>query len=143
MMTNSRCYRAYIMNINDKSIEELENDYWEDSDFNSYIVQTTQNARKKPVSQLSDEEIRLLIGQKIGLKYLIPIALSLISKDPLVEVTFYKGDLLSQLLKLSYNDWEQNEEDLKYFQKIINDNLTLIQSCDEISIDLIARYLEG
>ena len=131
------------MNINDKSIEELENDYWEDSDFNSYIVLTTQNARKKPVSQLSDEEIRLLIGQKIGLKYLIPIALSLISKDPLVEVTFYKGDLLSQLLKLSYNDWEHNEEDLKFFQKIVNDNLTLIQSCDEISNDLIAKYLEG
>lgn len=130
------------MNINDKSIEELENDYWEDSDFNSYVVETTQNARKKPVSQLSDEEIRLLIGQKIGLKYLIPIALSLISKDLLVEVTFYKGDLLSQLLKLSYNDWEHNEEDLKYFQKIINDNLTLIQSCDEISNDLIAKYLE-
>lgn len=143
MMTNSRCYRAYIMNINDKSIEELENDYWEDSDFNSYIVQTTQNARKKPVSQLSYEEIRLLLGQKIGLKYVIPIALSLISKDPLAEVTFFKGDLLLQLLRLSYNDWEHNEEDLKCFQKIINDNLTLIQSCDEISIDLIARYLEG
>ena len=131
------------MNINDKTIEELENDYWEDSDFNSYVVETTQNARKKPVSQLSDEEIRLLIGQKIGLKYLIPIALSLISKDPLVEVTFYKGDLLSQLLRLSYNDWEHNEEDLKYFQNIISDNLTLIQSCDEISNDLIAKYLKG
>ena len=142
-MTISVVPEGYIMNINDKSIEELENDYWEDSDFNSYVVQTTQNARKKPVSQLSDEEIRLLIGQKIGLKYLIPIALLLISKDPLVEVTFYKGDLLSQLLSLSYHDWEHNEEDLKYFQKIINDNLTLIQSCEEISNDLIAKYLEG
>lgn len=59
MMSDFRCYRGYIMNINEKSIEELENDYWEDSDFSSYLVQTTQNARKNPVSQLSDEEIRL------------------------------------------------------------------------------------
>lgn len=131
------------MNTNDKSIEELENNYWEDSDFHSYVVQTSQNARKKPISQLSDEEIRLLIGQKIGLKYLIPIALSIISKNPIVEITFYEGDLLSQLLRLSENDWANNKDDLKFFQTMIKDNLTLIKSCDGISNDLIEKYLNG
>ena len=124
-----------------KSIEELENVYWPDSSFNSYVVQTSQNARKKPISQLSYEEIRLLIGQKVGLQYLIPIALSIISKDPLIKVYFYEGDLLFQLLRLSEDDWKNNKEDLKYFKIIVNENLPLIKSCDEISHDLIEKYL--
>lgn len=131
------------MNIKDRSIEELENVYWEDSDFPSYVVQTSQKARKKPISQLSNEEIRLLIGQKIGLEYLIPAALSVISKDPIIEVAFYEGDLLSELLRLSENDWNNNKEDLRYFRTIIRDNLALIRFCDEISNDLIEKYLNG
>lgn len=47
------------MNTQDKSIEELENEYWEDSSFDSYVVQTSQRARKKPLSALSKEEIRM------------------------------------------------------------------------------------
>ena len=129
------------MNQYNKSIEELENVYWPDTNFNSYVVQTSRNARKKPISQLSYEEIRLLIGQKIGLQYLIPIALSIISIDPLIKVYFYEGDLLFQLLMLSDDDWKNNKEDLKYFKTIVNENLPLIESCDELSHDLIEKYL--
>ena len=74
------------MNIQDKSIEELENDFREDSDFGSYVVQTSQRARKKPLSQLSKEEVRLLIGQKIGLRYLIPVALSILRELSLIHI---------------------------------------------------------
>lgn len=129
------------LNNNDKSIEELENTYWEDSDFHSYAVQKSQKARKKPLSQLSHEEIRLLIGQKIGLSYLIPIALSILHETPLIEVSFYEGDLLSQLLRLSDDDWGNHKEELNYFQTIIKDNLVLIQSCEEIPDRLIEKYL--
>ncbi|MCH5348309.1 MAG: hypothetical protein J1E40_03225, partial [Oscillospiraceae bacterium] len=50
-----------------KSLEELENCCWDDIDFDSYVVRTAQAARKKSLSQLTNEEIRLLINQKIGL----------------------------------------------------------------------------
>lgn len=125
------------MNIQDKSIEELENDYWEDSDFGSYVVQTSQRARKKPLSQLSKEEIRLLIGQKIGLRHLIPVALSILRDDPLVEVRYFEGDLLLQLLRLSEEDWKHNGEDLESFRSLISENLSLIQSCSEIPNDCL------
>lgn len=92
---------------------------------------------------MSDEEIRLLIGQKIGLQYLIPVALSIIRKNPLVEITFFEGDLLLQLLELSDSDWEHNKEDFKLFQTIIRNNLSLIESCDDISYDLIEKILNS
>ncbi len=79
---------------NDKSLEELENDIWDKPGCKSYVVTTCFAARKKPLQELSNEEIRLLIGQKLGLKYLLPLAVDILKTDPLIEVTFYPGDLL-------------------------------------------------
>lgn len=124
-----------------KSIEELENDYWEDSDFDSYVVQTCQKARKKPISKLSDEEIRLLIGQKIGLKYLIPIALSIVKENLFVEITFFEGDLLVQLLRLLYSDWKENKEELESFKIIVNENLEEMKARREKENELIDGVL--
>ncbi len=126
---------------NNKSIEELENDYWSDSDFDSYVVKTVHNARKKPVIMLSNEEIRLLIGQRVGLKYILPLAVSILEKDPLAKTNFYEGDLLNQLLNLPICEWENNNTELKKFRDIISNNLDLISSCNEISRETVYRYL--
>lgn len=60
-----------------KSLEELENSFWEHNDFDSYVVQTVQAARKKPLRELSNEEIRVLTGQRVGLKYILPMAVAI------------------------------------------------------------------
>ncbi|MDE6500534.1 MAG: hypothetical protein K2L10_00380 [Ruminococcus sp.] len=124
----------------DKSIEELENDYWSETDFSSYVSETCHNARKKPIAKLSHEEIRLMTGQKIGLKYLLPIVVSILEKNPLIEVTFFKGDLLIQLLRLDIIDWKDNKTDLAKFRTIILDNYSLIESCEEIPIKMTEKY---
>ena len=127
--------------IEDKSIEELEGFYPRNLSADSYVVRTSLNALKKPISQLSNEELRLLIGQRIGLKYLIPMALAVVNDKPLVEVTFFKGDLLLQLLRLSENDWRDNKDEFRRFQEIVKDNLKLIRSCEEIPNKLIEKAL--
>lgn len=124
-----------------KSIEKLENDYWEDLAYDSYVVQTCQKARRKPISQLSEEEIRLLIGQKIGLKYLLPIALSIVKENPFVEITFFEGDLLVQLLRLSYSDWKDNREELESLKIIVKGNLEEIKALREKDNELIDGVL--
>ncbi|MDE6672938.1 MAG: hypothetical protein K2K16_12215 [Ruminococcus sp.] len=124
----------------DKSIEELENDYWCEPNFSSYVSETCHSARKKTITKLLYEEIRLMIGQKIGLKYLLPIAVSILEKNPLIEVTFFKGDLLIQLLRLDIIDWKYNKMDLHKFRTIILDNYSLIKSCEEIPIKMTEKY---
>ena len=37
----------------------------------------------------------MLIGQSIGLQYLMPLALQMLERDPLTEGDLYAGDLLS------------------------------------------------
>ncbi len=129
------------MIIDEMSIEALESQYWDDIEFDSYVVRTAQEARKKPLSKLSKEEIRLLIGQKIGLKYVIPKAIDLLEQNPLIEVYYYEGDLLSNMLKLSFDDWCDNYDQLHSFQIILEKNLPSILVSEEISSDLVKKVL--
>lgn len=114
------------MKQTERSLEELENDYWDKPRYKSYVVTTCFAARKKPLSELSNEEIRLLIGQKLGLKYLLPLAVDILKADPLIEVTFYPGDLLKQLLMLKTEDWDDNKIERDSFLKILMDNRSKI-----------------
>lgn len=130
------------MNINDMSIEELENCVWGDIEFDSYVVRTSHNARKKPLKKLSDEEIRLLINQKIGLKYVLPIAVSILIRSPLISVYYFEGDLLLAVLRLSLPDWKDNQKELQMFKLLIKDNISLIKSCEVIPYSLLKEYTD-
>jgi hypothetical protein len=46
-----------------------------------------------------------MIGQGIGLPWLIPLALPVLERDPLSEGDFYPGDLLASLLRVERKYW--------------------------------------
>lgn len=129
------------MTDTDKSIEELENDHWGEAAFGSYVVRTCHQARQKPIRCLSDEEIRCLIGQKIGLRFLLPIAVDLLRNDPLIAVTYFEGDLLLALLRLDIGDWTDHPDALRRFLTILRDNRAEIGACGEIPDALTEKYL--
>ena len=52
-----------------------------------------------PLGQLQPGDLRLLIGQGIGLRWLVPLALAALEEDPLVEADYYPGDLLLNVLR--------------------------------------------
>ncbi len=112
-----------------KSLENLEKDYWgaipEDE---SYLVTTCYKLRKKPLNQFEIEDFRILIGQDIGLKYLIPLALDILEKDILAEGHFYEGDLLKSVLTSNPNYWKIEREDWKKIISIYGNNLDLIEN---------------
>lgn len=123
-----------------KSLEELENSFWEHNDFDSYVVQTVQAARKKPLRELSNEEIRVLTGQRVGLKYILPLAVAILKNDPLAEIRFFEGDLLECVLRLSPADWKDNPDELRELETIIRTNRASFQ--EEIA-DLADRFLKS
>ena len=124
-----------------QSLEELENDRWGEPEFGSYVVTTSHSARQKPINKLTDEEIRLLIGQKIGLKYLLPIAVKMVELCPDRMITFFPGDLMKCLLNLDNEDWKDNKDDMEQFRKIVTENIDRIIVIKEISFDLINRLI--
>ena len=62
------------------------------------MVARCMRLQKTPLHALSDADIRLLVGQGIGLKYLVQKALARLDVEPLLQTDYYPGDLLSALL---------------------------------------------
>jgi hypothetical protein len=88
-----------------KTLEELEGQVWPFEDFGSYVVQESQRLRRIPLSELSIENLRLLIGQEIGLEFLVAIALEHLIANPLVSGDHYHGDLLAVVLRVPETFW--------------------------------------
>jgi hypothetical protein len=58
------------------SVEQIEQDWWGDPPANATnLVRTAHELRRKPVASLTAEDLRLLIGQRIGIDELLPYAL--------------------------------------------------------------------
>jgi hypothetical protein len=51
-----------------------------------------------------------MIGQQIGLPFLIPIAIEALEIDPLAEGDHYPGDLLEAVLSVEDSFWAANPE---------------------------------
>jgi len=94
-----------------KSLEQLENDVWGDPTHGSHLVTRCHELRKVPIGRLNVEDLRILIGQQIGLDHLIPLALEVLRNDPLAEGDFYPGDLLKNVLGASEEYWRQHPEE--------------------------------
>ena len=110
-----------------QSLEQLENDVWPHQSYPTYVVQESQRLRKVPVGELDAEGLRLLIGQRIGLEFVAPLALEKVQANPLIEGRLYPGDLLVALLEVPVEFWqgrpEMNEAmvDLRFQLRQIHD----------------------
>jgi hypothetical protein len=112
-----------------KSLEVLENDKWPDEkEYPTGLVKRCYDYRKIPVDKLTIGELRTLIGQNIGLKYLIPIAIDFLKTDILIEGDLYPRDLLDSVLTIDKNFWTQNLNLKGQFVDLINLNVGKINS---------------
>lgn len=85
--------------------QELEGEDWGEATFPSYLVRTCHALRRKPLQDFTVENLRIMIGQNIGLHYLIPLALEHLQQDPLAAGDFFPGDLLASVLKVKADFW--------------------------------------
>jgi len=63
-------------------------------------------------------DLRLLLGQQIGLEYLVPKALELVADQPMREADLYPGDLLSVLLRIDKAFWSDHPTELHWLLSI-------------------------
>lgn len=73
----------------------------------SYLVTTCHALRRKPLGDFSVEDLRIMIGQGLGLPYLLPLALDVLEQDPWAEGDYYPGDLLASVLRVERGFWAQ------------------------------------
>jgi len=103
----------------DRTLEELEGcDSGEPETAATPMIARCMRLQKTPLRALSDADLRLLISQGIGLKYLVLRAIERLTVEPLLQTDYYPGDLLDTLLRIERDYWSQNPTELYWFRSV-------------------------
>lgn len=103
----------------DRTLSELEGDEWPAPEFRSYLVVRCHELRRVPLSEFSVEDVRIMIGQNIGLPFLIPAALRLLAEDLFVSGDFYDGDVLASLLGIEAEYWRDHPDHWRELRDLV------------------------
>ncbi len=107
-----------MKNIENKSLNGLIGNWQGEipqENYSSSIQLRTYNLYFKRIKDYEIDDIRFMIGQEIGLKHLVPIALSYLKDNILLEANYYEGDLLKVILLLPKSFWKKN---LKLYSEV-------------------------
>ena len=104
-------------NWQQKSLESLEKKIWPvlGSDEGSNLIKTCNSLRKKQLQEFTTEDLRIMIGQEIGLYFLIPLAIETLTDNLFAEGDYYEGDLLKSVLDVDTKFWDDNKD---YWQQL-------------------------
>lgn len=96
----------------DKSIQELENIYWEDKDeYISPLLKDCHDFRKIPLKDLSIKQSITLLKQDIGSEFLLPVVLERMHAD-LFEEDPTDGSTFLESIDSFHNDMFQRSSDM-------------------------------
>ena len=106
-----------------KTLEILEKKVWPilSSDEGSYLIKTCNSLRKKQLQDFTTEDLRIMIGQEIGLYFLMPLSIETLTNDLFAEGDMYEGDLLKNVLEVDTKFWDDNKNYWQQLNEIIKD----------------------
>jgi hypothetical protein len=108
--TGARRGITVVREVLEKSIEELEGDAWGEPTYDSYVVTQSHLLRRKPLKDLSIENLRLLVGQEIGFPWVLELAIEQLERNRWAEGDFYEGDLLANVSRVKAATWSSHPE---------------------------------
>lgn len=121
----------YISPYLRRTLEEIENDFWGDSDDDdSYLIKTVHKLRRKKIEDFETEDLRIMIGQDRGLSILVPLALQKLEENILAEGDYYEGDLLKSVLSCEKKFWEYQPHLKQNLIKLFETNKDLLRTSD-------------
>ncbi len=91
------------------TLEQLERDAWGEPAHDSRLVATVHRLRRKPLDAFTNEDLRIMIGQNVGLGHLIPLAMKVLRANPLASGDLHEGDLLAATIRC--DAIQQNEDE--------------------------------
>lgn len=82
-------------------------------------MRTVYSLRQRPIGSLEPGDIRVLLGQQEGVAVLTPRALDLLENEPLVDSSYYPGDLLVAVLGLPQSHWQANPDQHSAIKRVV------------------------
>ncbi|MFD9485765.1 contact-dependent growth inhibition system immunity protein [Streptomyces sp. NPDC059991] len=105
-----------------KSLEELEGNRWPDPPEGATgLVRAVHSLRRRPVGSLDADELRRLIGQDVGLPWLLLPALEVLRDTAPNQAAggFFDDDLLSAVLTRKPSLWQAMPESAREPREIL------------------------
>ncbi|HEY8984234.1 MAG TPA: contact-dependent growth inhibition system immunity protein [Streptomyces sp.] len=106
-----------------KTVEELEGEVWPDPPAETTsLVRGVHELRKRPIDSLSVDNLRRLIGQDIGLRWLLPVALDFLRETAPEEAAtgWYDDDLLSAVLSREEAVWRAKPDLARHINETVS-----------------------
>jgi predicted protein tyrosine phosphatase len=103
--------------IRDKTLEELQGP-WGEPSFQSHLILECHRLSKVALKDFNPGDLRIMIGQQIALKYLVPLAIDVLQNDPLIEGTYFPGDLANAVFKVERKYWQANPKLLEIAKQV-------------------------
>ncbi|MFE9359058.1 contact-dependent growth inhibition system immunity protein [Streptomyces olivaceoviridis] len=103
------------------SIEDLEGNRWPDPPkASTTLVRSVHELRRRAIKNLTVEDLRRLITQDVGLRWLLPTALDFLRETaPQEAVGWYDEDLLSALLTRRESVWRSAPELARHLDRTV------------------------
>ncbi len=124
-----------------KSLQELEQDDWGEPTYSSHLVTAVHRLRRKPLAEFTVEDLRIVIGQRVGLPFLIPLAVERLEEDPLAAGDFYPGDLLQAVVRAGEGFWASHPDSIQRVRKVMSRVKDLLPSLDETDRSTVLELL--
>lgn len=117
------------MELNEKSIQELENDFWPDqNEYLSGLIERCHNYRKVKLKDLQIHQIITLLIQDIGSEYLMPIVLDRMDNDIAEEDDYDGSSFLESIDFFSDEIFKRNPELYKATLSLLDRKQTEIET---------------
>ena len=110
-----------------KTLERLEKSNWGPDIFGSHLTSTIHQLRKKILNDFTIEDLRITIGQQMGLPYLVLLAIEVLTENLFAEGDFYDGDLLQSVLNINSVFWSANRQYWVELDSLIKQRLEEIE----------------
>jgi len=94
------------------TLDEIEGKTWGEAPGDAtFLMRRCHELRRQPIEGFTVEDLRIMIGQAIGLDALVPVALSTVEDNPLAAGDYFEGDLLVSLLGVPDAYWADHTDD--------------------------------
>ena len=122
-----------------KSLQQLDGQDWGEPNFDSHLVVECHRLRRVPLRDFTTEDLRIMIGQNIGLDYLIPLAIERLEANPFTEGACYPCDLLVNVLAGDANFWRRHPEWSKRMVLVTERSISQFPNRPDIASKAVTR----
>jgi len=109
-------------------------------EYDSHLARECHRLWNEPINKLSVENLRMLIGQNIGLEYLVPKALDILESNPFSQGHMYKGDLILSVARVESSFWSNNTDLNNRLVELRIDLNEILETLTEEIMPLLKEY---